>query len=84
MNPSQIHWIDAARKLPDDELVVLVALSDGEVWTGFHDAGEWRYASADPVDQGEGTIVTHWAEFPAPPEQEKTNRDERHLPEDKR
>lgn len=65
--PRVIVWKDATKELPDDDMAVLIALSDGEVWTGFHDAGEWRFVSADPVDQGDGTTVTHWADFPAPP-----------------
>ena len=57
-------WVDAAVQLPDDDMIVLVALDDGEVWTGFHDAGQWRFASADLIE----ARVTHWAEFPAPPD----------------
>ncbi len=61
------HWLDAwvpvDRELPDDEMTVLVALEGGEVWTGFMDAGQWRYVSADLI----GEKVTHWAEFPEPP-----------------
>lgn len=56
-------WISTAEQLPDDEQTVLIAMEDGEVWTGFMDAGEWRYVSADPV----GCAVTHWREFPEPP-----------------
>lgn len=61
--PTTILWIEAKTELPDDDLQVLVALDDGEVWTGFRDAGQWRYVSADLIEAG----VTHWAEFPAPP-----------------
>ena len=63
MSESTIIWHDAALDLPDDELTVLVALDDGEVWTGFLDAGQWRYVSADLIEP----TVTHWAEFPLPP-----------------
>lgn len=56
-------WTPIADSLPDDNICVLIALADGEVWTGFIDAGEWRYVSADLI---EGT-VTHWMDFPAPP-----------------
>lgn len=51
---------------PDDDMTVLIALSDGEVWTGYRDAGDWRFVSGDLVSQGSAT-VTHWAEFPDPP-----------------
>lgn len=57
------QWISVADRLPDDDLTVLIALADGEVWTGFMDAGDWRYVSADLV----GIEVTHWMDFPEPP-----------------
>jgi hypothetical protein len=57
--------VDTSKQLPDDDMTVLIALDDGEVWTGFMDSGVWRYVSADAI---EGT-VTHWAAFPAPPVQ---------------
>lgn len=60
---SGIQWISTADQLPDDGLAVLVALDDGEVWTGYVDGVSWRFVSADPI---EGT-VTHWADFPPPP-----------------
>ena len=56
-------WRACADGLPDDEVCVLIAMADGEVWTGFRDGDEWRYASADPV----GSEVTHWMHFPEPP-----------------
>lgn len=58
-----IRWRDVWKEMPDDDLTVLVALDDGEVWTGFRDAGQWRYVSADLIS----ARVTHWAEFPLPP-----------------
>ena len=61
---SKIEWREAASALPDEEMTVLISLSDGEVWTGFVDAGEWRYVSGDRI---EGSWVMDWAEFPEPP-----------------
>lgn len=61
MNTS-ITWIPTASALPDDDMTVLIAV-DGEPWTGFRDAGQWRYVSADPVEG----VVSHWAEFPEVP-----------------
>jgi len=59
-----IDWIPVTEKLPDDDLCVLIALADGEVFAGFMDAGRWRYVvSADLVKQ----TVTHWAAMPAGP-----------------
>jgi hypothetical protein len=60
-------WIPTAQELPDEDICVLIALSDGEVWTGFLDGGAWRFSSADLVDQGEGTTVTHWTHIPVHP-----------------
>jgi hypothetical protein len=64
-----VVWMDATQELPDDEMTVLLALSDGECWTGFHLEGDWRFVCGELVDQGCGTRVTHWAEFPPPPTQ---------------
>jgi hypothetical protein len=68
-----IEWIPVEASLPDDESTVLMALSDGEVWTGFRDAGDWRFVSAALVDESDGTRVTHWAEFPDPPNNKPHN-----------
>lgn len=59
----QFTWIPVEQSLPDDDMTVLIALDDGEVWTGFLDAGQWRFVSADLVE----ARVTHWMEFPEPP-----------------
>lgn len=56
-------WKPTSEELPDDDMTVIIALEDGEVWTGFMDAGLWRFVSADPVE----SEVTHWMEFPEPP-----------------
>ena len=61
---ASIQWVPAADVVPDDETTVLIALDDGEVWTGFKDGDDWRYVSADKVE----ATVTHWAHFPEPPE----------------
>jgi len=59
-----ITWNKCSDSLPDDESAVLIAFSDGEVWTGFHDADCWRYVSADPVE----CDPVWWAHFPEPPD----------------
>lgn len=56
-------WTPADKALPDDELTVLIALDDGEVWTGFMDAGEWRYVTGDPM----AAKVLYWMNLPEPP-----------------
>lgn len=58
-----IVWKKVSDELPDDDVTVLIALADGDVFTGFLDAGDWRYVSADLID----VPVTHWANFPYPP-----------------
>lgn len=62
-------WIAITEQLPDDDQTVLIALDDGEVWTGYMDEGVWRYVSADLIDSAK---VTHWAEFPEPPAPDKS------------
>lgn len=59
----EMGWIPVAERLPDDVMTVLIAQEDGEVWVGYHDAGEWFYASADPA----GVAVTHWRDLPPHP-----------------
>lgn len=61
------QWIACSESMPDDDTSVLIAMADGEVWVGFHDDGQWRYASADPC----GVAVTHWMDFPDPPKGEQ-------------
>ena len=63
---SAITWTKCSDGLPDDEITVLLAFDDGEVWTGFRDGDDWRYLSADLIEGG----VTHWAHLPAHPEEE--------------
>lgn len=58
-------WIPVSEKLPDDQMLVLIALNDDDVWTGFRDAGIWRYVDAMPI---EAERVTHWQPMPTPPD----------------
>jgi hypothetical protein len=57
-------WTATKDQLPDDEMTVLLALADGEVWPGFHEDDKWFYVSADPV----GVEVLYWTEFAAHPD----------------
>ena len=63
---SNVCWTDPSILLPDDDMTVLVALADGEVWTGFRDSGDWRFVSGDLIE----ARVIWWAEFPEPPKSE--------------
>lgn len=57
-------WTAAANTLPDDDVLVLLALSDEEVWPGFKDGDVWRYVDATVI---ESSSVTHWMHFPPAP-----------------
>ena len=57
-------WRSVDEDMPDDDQTVILHLQGGEVWTGFHDAGQWRFVSADPINEP----VLHWMPFPKPPE----------------
>lgn len=56
-------WIPVSQALPDDDATVLVHMADGEVWTGYLDAGSWRFVSGDRIE----SPVLHWRPFPDPP-----------------
>lgn len=58
-----IEWHPAADDLPDEDISVLIATGDGEVYAGFLDCGNWRHLTSDRVSE----TVTHWAHYPAPP-----------------
>jgi hypothetical protein len=56
-------WNAVTVTLPDEDICVLIALADGEVWTGYLDDGVWCYLSADLIS----CEVTHWMNLPEPP-----------------
>jgi len=60
---SAFIWTDANTNLPDDDILVLIALDDGEVWPAVRDYGRWIYVSGAEVRQN----VTHWMHLPAAP-----------------
>jgi hypothetical protein len=57
-------WTAVTEGLPDDELLVLIAVNDDDVWTGYRLADTWRYVDARPI---ENERVTHWMSMPTPP-----------------
>lgn len=59
----KVSWIPTSQAVPDDDATVLIHLADGEVWTGFLDAGQWRYVSGDRIE----AQVLHWRPFPDAP-----------------
>lgn len=65
------QWCDVAGGLPDDDITVLVALSDGEVWPAYYgraydgsDEG-WLYVTGDPI---ESARVLYWMPMPPHPD----------------
>lgn len=58
------QWTPVTKQLPDDGLLVVIALNDDDVWTGFRDGEIWRYADGMPVTSER---VTDWMRMPAPP-----------------
>lgn len=58
------RWTPVAAGLPDDGLLVLIALNDDDTWTGFRDGDIWRYSDGMPVM---AERVTDWMPMPAPP-----------------
>lgn len=68
MSAASIEWISVDSSLPDAELEVLIALTDGSVETGYLGSGNvWMFVPCCPVDQGNGNAVYAWAEYPDPP-----------------
>ena len=59
-------WTDqASGQLPDDEITVLVALDDGDVWPAYRDADKWIYVTGDPI---ESSRVLYWMHMPQHPD----------------
>ena len=59
-----VTWRDPVDELPDDEMIVLVAVAGDAgdpVWLGYHTDGGWRTPDHEPIE------VTHWAELPEVP-----------------
>jgi hypothetical protein len=57
-------WTPVVAGLPDDDTLVLIALNDDDVWTGFRDGDIWRYADGMPITKER---VTDWMHMPAHP-----------------
>jgi hypothetical protein len=57
-------WKPVAQGLPDDDVLVLIALNDDDVWAGYRDGDLWRYVDAMPITTER---VTHWMHLPAYP-----------------
>ncbi|MBK7092385.1 MAG: hypothetical protein IPH59_11810 [bacterium] len=64
---STITWISTSVELPDDSLVVLVALESGDepTWIGYYDSAEDDWFNSDAMRFK--SAVSHWAEMPVGP-----------------
>ena len=62
-----IDWTDVAATLPDDDILVLIALENGEVWPAVRDYGRWIYLSGAEIRER----VTHWMHLPPAQGQEQ-------------
>ena len=56
-------WTPVAGALPDEDILVLIALDNDEVWPAVRDYGRWIYVSGAEVPQR----ITHWMHLPAAP-----------------
>jgi len=66
---TSLTWIDATAQMPDADLTVLLALSEGpEVELGFYDGEEWRFVTCEPGGSPVFGTVTHWADLPEHPD----------------
>ena len=62
-----ITWIDASVELPDDSIIVLVALSSGDepTWIGYYDSDQDDWFNSDGMRFK--SPASHWAELPQAP-----------------
>ena len=74
-----IVWIDPIEKMPANDVLVLLALTDGSVAEGFWDAREkaWMYGCEGAIYEDEEDIglgVHHWAKYPKGPKWNKRKK----------
>lgn len=65
-----INWIPVDEQLPDDEMTVMTyhPTLNEPVWLGYFLQGNWYSTAGDYLGK---CAVTHWAEIPAGPQEEK-------------
>jgi hypothetical protein len=61
---SAYDWKPVDERLPDDGTLVIIALNDDDVWTGYRDGDIWRYVDGMPIT---AERVTDWTHMPAHP-----------------
>jgi hypothetical protein len=62
-----MNWKAVTEELPDDDMTVLLYAPDGfdPVFVGSKNGNSWIDQNGLELNDG---YVTHWADFPAPPE----------------
>jgi hypothetical protein len=58
-----VYWTPVSEGGLDDDITVLMALSDNEVWPGYRSNGQWFFITSDPCSE----TPTHWADLPRHP-----------------
>ena len=59
-----VTWQHAEAGLPDSDIEVMVAMTDGDVRPAFHDGEQWRDLTAWPLPDG---AVLMWCDYPDHP-----------------
>jgi hypothetical protein len=68
MTSITVTWTPVEESLPDAEMTVLMAIDNGETWTGYCDGHEWYDITGMPMDcSAPGARVTHWMDYPPAP-----------------
>ncbi len=64
---STITWMSTDVELPDDSIVVLVALESGDepTWIGYYDSAECDWFNCDGMRFR--SAVSHWCDLPQVP-----------------
>lgn len=68
------EWVPVTKQLPDDDLSVLAAFNDGDVWPMYRTGGEWIDHTGLKVATDR---ITHWMHFPEAPASNNTKSLER-------
>lgn len=65
MSPElRFGWVAKGDSLPDEDITVLIAMKDGEVWPAFMCEGAWLYICGGAIDP---CRITHWMDIPEAP-----------------
>jgi hypothetical protein len=56
-------WIPTTEGQLDDDITVLMALSNNEVWPGYRSDGQWFFITSDPCSE----TPSHFSEMPRHP-----------------